>query len=141
MKKYKNCNYWAKKCIDFFIMHQTVLFYNFPYEDNNNTGFNIMSSYTLKQSQNLTASCKNEMSKAIQASRSNEIGECIGLFLKKYYYYRQCNAIKSTALLKPYFSKLHIFFVVHDDILMNIYTATWYILNIIFAECFIYSSF
>lgn len=49
-----------KRIIDFFNIHQTVLFYNFSYKDNNNTGFNItMSSYTLKHSQNLTVTISN----------------------------------------------------------------------------------
>lgn len=61
-------------------------------------------------------SYKNEMSKTVQASRS------MLDFLKKNII--KGNSITSIALVKPYFSKLHIRIVVHDDILMNIYSAT-----------------
>lgn len=61
-------------------------------------------------------SYKNEMSKTVKASRS------MLDFLKKNII--KGNSITSIALVKPYFSKLHIRIVVHDDILMNIYSAT-----------------
>lgn len=41
--------------------------------------------------------------------------------------------IISIVLVKFYFFKLYIRIVVYDDILMNIYSVIWYILNIIFV--------
>lgn len=80
-----------------------------------------MSSYMLKHSQNLTVTISNVLknclaTKTVQASRS------MLDFLKKNII--KGNSITSIALVKPYFSKLHIRIVVHDDILMNIYSAT-----------------
>lgn len=103
------------------------MFYNFSYKDNNNTGFNItMSSYTLKHSQNLTVTIsnvlKNCLATKMKCQRPSRLLEVCWTFLKKNII--KGNSITSIALVKPYFSKLHIRIVVHDDILMNIYSAT-----------------